>query len=291
GTSHNFTVTAQDAFGNTASGYSGTVTFTSSDGQAVLPANYTFTGGDAGVHTFSAILKTAGSQSIAATDTVINSIQGSQTSITVNLATVSKLVVSGYPSPTVAGISHGFTITAQDAFGNTASGYTGTVVFTSSDGQAVLPANYKFTSTDAGVHSFSGTLRTAGSQSITATDTVTSSIKGSQSGITVSPAAISGLQVTAPRSVTAGQAFTITVAAVDPFSNVITGYLGTIHFTSSDNQAVLPGNYTFKVADGGVHVFTSGVTLKTVGAQTVTTADTVTSAFTGQATITVNSGT
>jgi hypothetical protein len=161
----------------------------------------------------------------------------------------------------------------------------------SSDGQAVLPANYTFTSTDAGVHSFSGTLRTAGSQSITATDTATSSIKGGQSGITVSPAAISGLQVTASRSVTAGQAFTITVTAVDPFSNVINSYLGTVHFTSSDNQAILPGNYTFKAADGGVHVFTSGVTLKTVSAQTVIAMDTVTSALTGQAAITVNSGT
>src|SRR5439155_552100 len=177
--------------------------------------------------------------------TVTSSITGNA-SMTVNPAAAKSLVVGGYPASTRAGTSHNFTVTAQDAFGNTASGYSGTVTFTSSDGQAVLPANYTFTGGDAGVHTFSATLKTAGSQSITATDTLTGSIKGSQSGITVSPAAISDLQVTAPRSVTAGQAFTITVAAVDPFSNVITGYLGTIHFTSSDNQAVLPGNYTFK---------------------------------------------
>ncbi len=48
----------------------GTAHFTSSDIQAVLPANYTFTGVDAGVHVFSVTLKTAGSQSITATDTV-----------------------------------------------------------------------------------------------------------------------------------------------------------------------------------------------------------------------------
>ena len=38
------TVTAVDAYGNVATGYTGTVHFTSSDGQAVLPANYTFIG-------------------------------------------------------------------------------------------------------------------------------------------------------------------------------------------------------------------------------------------------------
>ena len=53
-----------DAFGNTATGYLGTVHFTSSDGPAVLPANYTFIAGDNGVHTFTTVtLKTAGTQS------------------------------------------------------------------------------------------------------------------------------------------------------------------------------------------------------------------------------------
>jgi hypothetical protein len=291
GTSHSFTVTARDAFGNTAGGYRGTVTFSTSDAQGVLPSNYTFTAADAGQHSFSATLKTSGTQSITATDTVNSTIKGSQTGMTINPATASKLLVGSYVSPTTAGSSHGFTVTAQDAFGNTAAGYTGTVAFTSSDPQAVLPGNYKFTSSDTGVHSFSATLKTAGSQSITATDTANSSIAGADSGISVIPAAIQGLQVTAPGSVTAGQAFTITVSAVDPFNNVIGTYLGTVHFSSSDSQAALPADYTFKASDAGVHVFTNGVTLKTAGSQTLTATDTVTSSLTGQATITVNSGT
>src|SRR5207244_1832539 len=71
---------------------------------------------------------------------------------------------------------------AKDAFGNTAAGYAGTVHFTSSDAQAVLPADSTLTK---GVGTFSATLKTAGTQSITATDTVTSSITGTQSGIVV----------------------------------------------------------------------------------------------------------
>ncbi len=42
--------------------------FSSSDAQAGLPSSYTFTAADAGVHTFSATLKTAGSQSITVKD-------------------------------------------------------------------------------------------------------------------------------------------------------------------------------------------------------------------------------
>jgi hypothetical protein len=76
----------------------------------------------------------------------------------------------------------------KDAYGNTVTGYTGTVHFTSSDGQAVLPANYTFTATDAGVHTFSGgvTLKTVGSQTVTVTDTLTTSLFGSAS-VNVTP--------------------------------------------------------------------------------------------------------
>ena len=71
-------------------------------------------------------------------------------------------------------------VTAKDGFGNTASGYTGTVHFTSTDPAAVLPPNYTFVSADAGTHTFPVTLKTAGSQTVTATDASTSSITGSQ---------------------------------------------------------------------------------------------------------------
>ena len=57
------------------------------------------------------------------------------------------------------------------------------------------------------MQTFTGlTLKTAGSQTVTATDTVTSSITGSAT-VTVSPAAASTLAVTAPASVTTGVAF------------------------------------------------------------------------------------
>jgi hypothetical protein len=47
-----------------------TVRLTSSDAKAVLPANCTFTAADAGKHTFSVTLKTAGTRSITVADTL-----------------------------------------------------------------------------------------------------------------------------------------------------------------------------------------------------------------------------
>ena len=51
----------------------------------------------------------------------------------------------------------------------------------------------------------------------------------------------------------------LTVKAVDAFGNTVTGYTGTVHFSSTDTQADLPADYTFTAADAGVHTFTVGL--------------------------------
>ena len=201
GATHSATVTAKDAAGNPAAGYRGTVRFTSTDPAAVLPAAYTFTGADGGTHTFSVTLRTAGTRSVTATDTVTPSITGSQNAIVVNPGSATQLTVSGLPSPYRAGSAQSLTVTAKDAYGNTATGYTGTVHLTSSDSAAVLPADYIFTSGDAGTHTFSVTLKTCDTQSVTATDTATASITGSQHNITVVDYPAATYLPTSPRRV------------------------------------------------------------------------------------------
>jgi hypothetical protein len=189
GIASSVTVTAKDAYGNIATNYTGTIHFTSSDSQATLPADYTFQAADNGVKTFSGgvTLKTAGSQSVTATDTVASSITGQQTGITVDPGPASQLVVTGITTAVVAGIASSVTVTAKDAYGNIATNYTGTIHFTSSDSQATLPADYTFVSGDQGTHTFAGgvMLKTAGEQSVTATDTATATITGQQTAITV----------------------------------------------------------------------------------------------------------
>jgi uncharacterized repeat protein (TIGR03803 family) len=275
GVAGQFTVMVQNPDGSTDTGYTGTIHFTSSDPMAVLPADYTFTPTDAGVHAFSATIYHSGT--ITGTDTANDHIVA-QMGIEV-AGPPTGFVLSGYPSPTLTGTSNSFTVTATDQYGNVVTGYTGTVSFTSSDPQASLPANYTFTTGivggnpgDNGVRTFSATLKTAGSQSITATDTSNSSWTGTQSGITVTPGAATHLSINAPSSVRKGVAFNATVTALDAYGNVATGYTGTVQFTSSDRQAKLPANYTFAAADNGVHTFS--VTLNTTGTQSLTVKDT-----------------
>jgi hypothetical protein len=75
-------------------------------------------------------------------------------------------------------------------------------------------------------------------------------------------------------------AFSLTITVVDAYGNVVTGYTGTIHFTSTDTTATLPGDYTFTAVDKGMHTFT-GLVLRKKGHQTITITDTRNSALTG----------
>jgi hypothetical protein len=186
-----------------------------------------------------------------------------------------------------AGAAFSVTVQALDSSGHVVAGYAGTVHFTSTDPRATLPADYTFTATDNGAHTFTGViLRTAGSRTVTAMDT-TASVAGSAT-VTVDPAALNRFKLSAPVTSTAGRSFTVTVAAQDAYGNTVTGYAGTVHFRSSDRKAVLPGNYTFTAADRGVHTFT--VTLRTPGTDSITVNDTVNTRITGAATVTVVTG-
>src|SRR5205085_382082 len=137
----------------------------------------------------------------------------------------------------------------------------GTVHFTSSDGAATLPANSTLTN---GTGTFNATLRTLGNQTITATDTVTSSIAGTSNAIAVSAAAATHFAVSTPASATAGSAFSFTVTALAHPTRRSTGHAGTVHFTSSDGAATLPANSTLTNGTG-----TFSATLRTSSSQTI----------------------
>jgi hypothetical protein len=238
---------------------------------------------------------TAGKQSVTAADRANGKIMGKQGGITVSPAAVSNFTVVSSPSSVTAGSALQFTVTALDAYGNTVTGYRGTVKLTSSDPQAVLPANYTFGASDKGVHVFSVTLKTAGSQTITVADTANSSVTGTSGPVTVSPAAAAHFTISAQASVTHGTSFSFTVTARDAYGNVATGYTGTVSFSLalSDPKATINGvslqtfTYTFTSGtgmDNGVHTFSA--ILNTVGSEVLTVTDKKNS-ITGTANITV----
>ena len=241
GTQFNLTITAVDAYGNTDTGYNpplfSTVTLS---GPANAPngtaPNYQvpscffgcFTNG---VLTPQVTLYDAQTTTITAS---VNGLTGTSTSFTVNPGGTADATVSGFTTPTTAGVAHNVMVTAVDSYNNVATGYTGTVHFTSSDGQAVLPANYTFVAGDDGdSHLHHGvTLKTAGTQSITATDTVTGTIIGHPERHRRCTRHATTLTVSGfPTPTTAGVAHNVTVTAQDAFGNTATGYRGTVHFT------------------------------------------------------------
>ncbi|MFZ0739769.1 MAG: hypothetical protein WBL70_00185 [Candidatus Acidiferrales bacterium] len=266
GTAFNIMVTALDAANNTVSTYSGTVHFTSSDAQAVLPAASTLA---SGTGTLSVTLMTPGTQTVTATDTA--SITGTSNSITVT-APATHFAVTG-PSNATTGISFNFGVTALDASNNTVMTYSGTVHFTSTDAQASLPANSTLTN---GTGSFLATLKTLGSQTITATDTTTASITGTSNLLMVVTNAPTHFSVGAPEGANPGYAINLYVSALDAANNVAPTYSGTIRFTSTDPLAALPANSTLTNGTGNF-----SATLNTLGTQTITATDTANASLTG----------
>lgn len=178
GASISFTVTALDSTNAVVPTYSGTVHFTSSDAQATLPADAALANGTG---TYSAKLKTAGGQTITASA----SITGVSSSIAISAAPASQLTVSA-PATATARVTFSFTVSALDPYNNPATSYSGTVHFTSSDAKTALP---KDSPLPGGAGSFSATAESAGSQTITATDTVAGSLNGKSGSIaTIAPA-------------------------------------------------------------------------------------------------------
>jgi hypothetical protein len=170
-----------------------------------------------------------------ATDLAVTNSGTNDVSVLINHAEADHLLVSA-PSTVTAGTPFTITVTAETVCGNVANYFTGTVHFSSSDVLAGLPPDYTFTAADQGVHSFTVTLETAGTRSITARDTLFPADSGSASVLVV-PAPASTFSLSAPGSATAGVAFTATLTAYDPFGNVATGYRGTVHFTKTDGGA------------------------------------------------------
>jgi Putative Ig domain/Kelch motif/Galactose oxidase, central domain len=268
GTAFSVTVSALDASNNVVTGYSGTVHLTSSDAQFVPPANAKLTNGTG---TFSITLKTASGETVTATDTAMASITGASSGINVAPGPATHLIINA-PATASAGLVINFGVGAQDAYGNVASNYAGIVHISTNDAQAAPPANTTLT---GGGGNFPITLKTIQSTTITATDTMTASITGSSSPITVTSNSATHFSLNYTINATTRATFNIGVTALDAANNLSVGYTGTLKFTSSDSQAHLPANSTLASGAGNFNIV-----FETAGPQTITVTDTVAASLT-----------
>lgn len=179
-------------------------------------------------------------------------------SLTVNAGSLSRLIVSLSPSTVTAGSLTTVTAAGQDNLGNSLG--TEKAIWSIQSGAGGSWASNVYTSHSAGTW--------------TATATV-GCVQGAAS-LTVNPGTLDHFTISVPSSVTVGVNFgSIVVTAYDSSNNIMVGYSGSIYFTSSDSQAILPysssNNYVFTPGNGQ-HSF-SGFALQTVGTQTLTVTD------------------
>ncbi len=188
---------------------------------------------------------------------------------------------SGNPV-TTGGINVALSTTSSSgAFYSDAGGTTQVTSIATGSGSSTVSFYYKdssvvsatLTASASGYSPVSTTL-TVASPTPTPTPPPTSSPTPS-SGPTATPTPSSNpnplldqFAITVPTSATAGSSFSVTVTAQDESQNTVTTYTGTIHFTSSDSQAILPSDSTL---NSGTKTFT--VTLKTAGSETITASD------------------
>ena len=292
GVAGTITATAQDPFGNVATGFVPSSVDVSSSVEGDLGTGFQVTDKTNGVFTVSGVtLKTAGVQALTLTAKATNStVAGTQSNILVVPAAGTVLAISGLPTVLTAGVGQSFTVTVRDTFGNVVTGYMGTVGLTTqltgtTTATAATFSNspYTFTAADMGSHTFTVAPELAASQTLTVTDTKAPAVTATSAPFNVTPGAVAGFTVTGfpdavtPGVVVAGTPGTVTVTAFDKFGNTATNFFGTVTFsldkTRPDPAAVLPGLTTFTTADMGSHTFTNGVTLTKAGSQTITVAN------------------
>ena len=91
--------------------------------------------------------------------------------------------------------------------------------------------------------------------------------------------------VSSGTSQVAGKVFYLTVTAEDARGNVVTGYAGTVHFSSSDSGSgvSLPSDYTFQPNDKGIMCFSATLVTPTENGS-ITATDTANNSITGSQT-------
>ena len=231
GSTFDVEVVAEDAFGNTATGFTGPVSLALKTNTGNNLEGSASVNAAAGVADFpSLVLKTAAkSYTIAANSAGLTS--ATTASFDVVPAAASKLVINQGPTtPIIAGDPFSVGFIAEDQYGNLATQFTGQVGISLKTNSSINLTGSVLKNAAAGVSEFSGLVLPAALQGYI--------IQASSSGLAgamtnpfdVVPAAAAVLVVTnqPPVAVTAGKPFDVTVTAKDLFGNVASGFTGVV---------------------------------------------------------------
>ena len=259
-----------------------TVTVTVTSGPGSFTAGATTSGVlSSGVITFSNLRLDKAGNYVLRFATSAGSFTVDSATIAVGSGAAVKLVLSGVSSQS-AGATQPITITARDAFSNTATGYTGSQSLTFGGAGAApdgtLPtvtdsggATVEFGSTtaidfSAGVATVSGgangllRLVKVGISVVAVTDTVNSLVAAGSDvlTVTVTPGSGARLAIGGSATQTAGLTQTLTITALDSLGNVASGYTGVKSLTFSGASSAPGGTSpTVRNNTGGLVLFGS----------------------------------
>ncbi len=277
GGSSNLTITALDAYGNVATGYTSShnLTFSgaatvgtnkptvaNSSGAAIAFGTATAINFTAGVATVSSskngamTLYKAESPSIAVTDGTVTTTAPLE--VTVTSAAAAKFVLTATSTTPTVGETDNLTTTAQDTYGNVATAYTGSHSLTYSTASAsptgVLPTVSDSTGADIAFGSATTTNFSAGVATVSGTKngvmklykTGSTSLKATDGTlltptalvVTVAPgAAIKFAFSASATSLVAGGSSNLTTTAQDSYGNTVTTYVGSHELTYTGASA------------------------------------------------------
>jgi hypothetical protein len=288
GSADNLTITAQDAYGNVATSYTGSKSLTFSGASAspggtqptVANSSGTATNfGTATAITFAAgvaavssakngVMKLykSGAASISASDGTIST--KAPLEVTVSAAAGSKFVLTATTTTPAAGAADNLTITAQDAYGNVATSYAGAKSITFSGASAspngTIPTVSDSAGNDVAFGSATAIEFSAGVATVNGSKNGamklykigSTSVKAGDGSLTTPTALTVTVAATASRlllaasatSLTAGGTANLTITALDAYENTVTTYTGSKSLTFSGASAS-PGSNKPTVAN------------------------------------------
>ncbi len=182
-----------------------------------------------------------GSLTLTASDGLLGMADAVSLPISIVLNPAKNLVFRNVPSSARVGQPFSIIVEARDSLGRLATGYSGTIRFTSTDSTATLPQDYTFNPiTDSGRKEFPITFGSPGDWQLVAQDVSNSSLRTPAANIPAqSSVAVSLEIVDLPQDTFPGRPVTFRVRALDANGNP--GSLnGDLRFSSDDPEAVVP---------------------------------------------------
>ncbi len=268
GVADSITVTAMSGASEDTS-YAGTVTFSSSDGGATLPPDYTFDGSE-GHHSFSVTFATRGPQSVTVTDTVTGSLTDTASTTVLNQAptavTDAKTVLENAASTAIDVLANDtdpdgdsliVTLASNPPHGTATVDGGGTGVHYTPDLNYSGPDSFTYNISDGNGGVDTGTVN------VTVTHVNQAPTAVTDAKTVLENAASTAIDVLANDTDPDGDSLIVTLASNPPHGTATVDGGGTgVHYTPDLNYSG-PDSFTYNISDGngGVDTGTVNVTV------------------------------